>query len=78
VDAILTFSAPGYAPTPETTGDARFNKLITLLGAPAVNVPLPRGAVDLPLGVQVVAPFGQDLRALAAAAFLEGALGKTT
>lgn len=77
VDAILTFSAPGYAPTPETTGDARFNKLITLLGAPAVNVPLPRGTADLPLGVQVVTPFGQDLRALAAAAFLEDALGKT-
>ena len=74
VDAILTFSAPGYAPTPETTGDARFNKLITLLGAPCVNVPLPRAPGELPLGVQVVAPFGEDLRALAAAAFLETTL----
>jgi len=77
VDAILTFSAPGVAPTPETTGDARFNKLMTLLGAPCVNVPLPRAPGELPLGVQVVAPFGEDLRALAAAAFLEAALQRT-
>jgi Asp-tRNA(Asn)/Glu-tRNA(Gln) amidotransferase A subunit family amidase len=74
VDAVLTFSAPGHAPALETTGDARFNKLITLLGAPCINVPLPRGRDELPLGLQVVAPFGEDLRALAAAAFLEAAL----
>lgn len=74
LDALITFSAPGYPPTPETTGDARYNKLMTLLGLPAVNVPLPRAAGALPIGVQVVAPFGEDLRALAAAAFLEKAL----
>lgn len=74
VDALLTFSAPGYAPGPETTGDARFNKLITLMGMPAVHVPLPMERGVLPIGVQVCAAFGQDLRALAAAAFLEAAL----
>lgn len=73
-DALLTYSAPGHPPTPETTGDARFNKLITLLGLPAVNVPVPQGAGNLPMGVQVVAPFGDDLRALAVAALLEAAL----
>lgn len=76
LDAILTFSAPGYPPTPETTGDARFNKLITLLGLPAVNVPVPQGAGALPIGVQVVAPFGDDLRALAVAALLEESLSR--
>ncbi|MCA0406941.1 MAG: amidase [Proteobacteria bacterium] len=77
VDAILTYAAPGYPPTPESTGDARYNKLMTLLGVPAVNVPLPPAlAGEWPLGVQVVAGFGEDLRALAAAAFLEDALGR--
>ncbi len=70
VDVLLTYSAPGAAPGPETTGDARFNKLVTLLGLPAVNVPLHRHE-SLPVGVQVIGRFGDDLRALAAAAWLE-------
>lgn len=76
VDALLTFSAVGAAPTPETTGDPKFNKLFTLLGVPCVNVP---GCVDsdgMPVGLQVVSAFGEDRRALAAAAFLEAALAK--
>lgn len=76
VDAVLTFSAPGYPPPPDTTGDARFNKLMTLLGLPAVNVPVPHGTGALPMGVQVVSGFGEDLRALGAAAFLEAALAR--
>lgn len=78
IDAILTYSAPGMAPGRDSTGDPRFNKLITLLGLPAVNVPLYRCAagpdgVSMPVGVQVVGRFGDDHRALAAAAFLEAA-----
>lgn len=77
IDAMLTFSAPGMAPGPETTGDPRFNKLVTLLGLPAVNVPAFRAENDMPVGVQVVGRFGDDHRTLAAAAFLEAAAGKT-
>jgi Asp-tRNA(Asn)/Glu-tRNA(Gln) amidotransferase A subunit family amidase len=78
IDAILTYSAPGMAPSVETTGDPRFNKLVTLLGLPAVNVPLYRAAAgpkgeQMPVGVQVVGRFGDDHRTLAAAAFLEAA-----
>lgn len=73
VDVLLTYSAPGAAPGPETTGDARYNKLVTLLGLPAVNVPGHRHGV-LPVGVQVMGRFGDDLRALAAAAWLEARL----
>jgi Asp-tRNA(Asn)/Glu-tRNA(Gln) amidotransferase A subunit family amidase len=71
-DAVLTFSAPGRAPDRSSTGDPRFNRLFTILGIPAVNVPVP--GEGLPLGLQVVAPFGRDSAALAAALFLEQSL----
>lgn len=72
-DAILTLSAPGRAPAGlGTTGDARFNRLWTLMGVPCVTVPVPGDG--LPLGVQVVARFGDDARALAVAGMIERAL----
>ena len=75
VDAVVTFSAPGVAPKEaDLTGDARFNRLWTLLGAPCVNVPGFRAPDGMPVGVQVVAPFGADATALAIADKLEGAL----
>ena len=75
VDVILTYSANGEAPSRETTGDPRYNKLVTLPGLPAANVSGYRGGKGLPVGVQVVGTFGDDHRTLAAAAFLEKALG---
>lgn len=72
-DAILTLSAPGRAPAGlGTTGDARFNRLWTLMGVPCVTVPVP--GEGLPLGVQVVARFGDDGQALAVARMIEVAL----
>ena len=72
-DALLTYSAPGRAPVSlAATGDPRFNKLWTLMGVPCVNVPVPGDG--LPVGVQVIARFGDDGRALAVAAMVEGAL----
>jgi Asp-tRNA(Asn)/Glu-tRNA(Gln) amidotransferase A subunit family amidase len=76
IDTLLTYSTPGIAPQRETTGDPRFNKLVTLLGLPAVNVPGYRSAEGMPVGVQIVGRFGDDRRALAAAAFLEAALAR--
>jgi Asp-tRNA(Asn)/Glu-tRNA(Gln) amidotransferase A subunit family amidase len=77
VDVMLTFSAPGLAPGRESTGDARYNKLVTLLGLPAVNVPGWRDEVtNLPVGVQVFGAFGDDQRVLAAAAMLETMLAE--
>jgi Asp-tRNA(Asn)/Glu-tRNA(Gln) amidotransferase A subunit family amidase len=78
VDVLLTYSAPGTAPGPDSTGDARFNKLVTLLGLPTVNVPAWREAeTQLPVGVQVIGAFGDDRRTLAAAAMLEDALRRS-
>lgn len=77
-DVLLTYSAPGTAPAKElaTTGDPRYNRLWTLMGNPCVNVPVLKVG-GLPIGVQVIARFGNDPGALAAAWFLENALAKS-
>ena len=74
VDILLTPAAPGAAPCGlGTTGDPRFNKLWTLMGTPAVNIPGFSDEAGLPLGIQAVARFGRDRALLAAAARLEQA-----
>ena len=75
VDVVLTYSAPGAAPEGlASTGDPRFNRLWTLMGVPCINIPAGVGEGGLPLGVQIVARFGEDATALAAARFIEDAL----
>ncbi len=77
VDVLLTISAPGAAPKGlSSTGDPRYNRLWTLMGVPCVNVSAHVAEGGLPVGVQVIAPFGADARALAAARFVEEALKK--
>ena len=75
VDALLTLSAPGAAPKGlASTGDPRFNRLWTPMGTPCVNVPAHIAAGGLPVGVQVVAGYGDDAKTLGVAGFLEAAL----
>jgi Asp-tRNA(Asn)/Glu-tRNA(Gln) amidotransferase A subunit family amidase len=75
IDVILALSAPGAAPKGlDWTGDPRFNRLWTLMGTPCVNVPAHVAEGNLPIGVQVIADYGDDAKALAAARFLEAAL----
>jgi Asp-tRNA(Asn)/Glu-tRNA(Gln) amidotransferase A subunit family amidase len=77
VDVMLTLSAPGAAPQGlGSTGDARYNRLWTLMGVPCVNVPAHIADGGLPVGVQVIARYGADAAALAAARFVEEALGR--
>lgn len=65
VDVLLCPSAPGEAPHGlDSTGDAVFNRVWTLLGVPCVNLPGHRGPNGLPLGVQVVGPVGSDEKLL--------------
>lgn len=72
IDVLITPSAPGAAPLGlKSTGDPRFNKLWTLMGTPAVNIPGLRTRDGLPLGIQAVGRFGRDAALLAAAAALE-------
>jgi Asp-tRNA(Asn)/Glu-tRNA(Gln) amidotransferase A subunit family amidase len=75
VDIVLTLAAPGVAPKGlASTGDARYNRLWTLMGNPCVNVPAYVADGGLPVGVQVIAGYGEDAKALAAARFVEEAL----
>ncbi|KRR18128.1 amidase [Bradyrhizobium lablabi] len=77
VDVLLTLSAPGAAPKGlASTGDARYNRLWTLMGVPCVNVPAHVAEGGLPVGVQVIARYGADAQALAAARFVEQALAR--
>jgi Asp-tRNA(Asn)/Glu-tRNA(Gln) amidotransferase A subunit family amidase len=74
-DIMLTPSAAGAAPHGlASTGDAKFNRLWTLLGSPCINVARLNDSNGLPLGVQVVGRFGRDRNALDAARFVENAL----
>jgi Asp-tRNA(Asn)/Glu-tRNA(Gln) amidotransferase A subunit family amidase len=75
VDVLLALSAPGVPPKGlDSTGDPRFNQLWTLLGSSCVNVPAVVADGGLPIGVQIIADYGDDAKALSAARFLERAL----
>jgi Asp-tRNA(Asn)/Glu-tRNA(Gln) amidotransferase A subunit family amidase len=75
VDVLLALSAPGIAPKGlDSTGDARYNQLWTLMGTPCVNVPSYVADGNLPVGVQTIADYGDDAKAIAAARFMERAL----
>ena len=78
VDVLLTLSAPGAAPKGlGSTGDARYNRLWTLMGVPCVNIPAYVAEGRLPVGVQVIARYGADAEALGAARFVEESLKRS-
>lgn len=71
-DAILTPPALGTAPKGlGSTGDPVFCSIWTLLGMPAITLPLMQGQNGLPLGVQLVGRKGYDARLLRTARWLE-------
>lgn len=71
-DAILTPSTKGVAPEGlESTGDPIFCTLWSLLGTPAVTLPLLQGANELPMGVQLVGRRYDDARLLRTARWLD-------
>ena len=75
VDFLLAPSAPGEAPEGHTElGDSLFNRPWTLLHLPCLNVPGLFGPKGLPIGVQLVGPFGADAKILAAGRWVEARL----
>jgi amidase len=75
-DALITPPAPGEAPaTLDQTGNPTFCTIWTLLGAPAITLPVGRGPAGLPLGLQIVSRCGEDNALLAIAAWCESTLG---
>jgi len=71
-DALLVPSAPGEAPvTLNSTGESTFNSIWTALHVPAITLPAGKGPNGLPVGVQLVGPFGADYALLACAVWCE-------
>lgn len=74
-DALLAPSAPAGAPEGlGTTGDPSCCSFASLLGAPALTLPIARDTHGLPLGLQLMAPPGADSRLLGVAAWCEAHL----
>ncbi len=70
-DAILTPAAPGEAPLGMATGNPVFCTPWSLLGTPAITLPLLQGSNGMPIGVQLVGLRGNDGRLLRTARWLE-------
>ena len=76
-DAILTPAAPGAAPMGlGATGNPVFASLWSLLGLPAVSLPILTAPGGLPLGVQLVGRYRGDARLLRTARWLMMAMGR--
>jgi Asp-tRNA(Asn)/Glu-tRNA(Gln) amidotransferase A subunit family amidase len=61
-DVLLTPSAASAAPASlASTGNPVFNRAWTLFGVPCVSLPFGAAANGLPLGVQLVGAFDQDM-----------------
>jgi Asp-tRNA(Asn)/Glu-tRNA(Gln) amidotransferase A subunit family amidase len=68
-DGFITLSSPGPGPIGMDQGSAVFNEASSILGAPAINLPLL--AVDqVPLGVQLMGRWHEDERLTAVARWL--------
>ncbi len=72
VDVLLTPSALGEAPEGlGFTGSPDFNRIWTFVGAPSITIPGLKGPNALPVGVQLIAPLGEDSRVIGAAGWLQ-------
>ena len=74
-DALI--APPATGPAPEglgTTGDPSCCTMASLLGFPALSLPIGLAANGLPLGMQIVAPADADDRLLSVAAWCEARL----
>ncbi len=71
-DAIITPPAPGEAPEGlAATGNPAFCAIWSLLGVPAINIPVALGAKGLPLGLQIVGGYRDDQKMLSVARWCE-------
>ena len=60
-DAVLTIPAPGEAPRGiASTGDGRFCIPWSVLGVPAITLPVAAGPAELPLGLQIAGHWRDD------------------
>ena len=74
-DFLLTPASPGEAPEGiGRTGNSMYNRIWSLLGVPCVTVPAYVGPKGLPIGVQIVGPYGSDVQTLYWAEWVRRAL----
>lgn len=73
-DLIISPSAPGEAPDISNTGEPTFGLMWTLLQLPCMTLPCGSGPSGLPLGVQLVAPYGMDTLLFERAAWAQAVL----
>lgn len=75
-DLVMTASAPGAAPAGlASTGDGVFNKIWSVLGWPCLHLPfMVKPGTNLPVGVQLIGRFGQDIQFLSIAALVRDVL----
>jgi Asp-tRNA(Asn)/Glu-tRNA(Gln) amidotransferase A subunit family amidase len=74
-DALLTLPAFGEAPRGLAyTGDAEYCAPWTLVGTPAVTLPVGFGNNGLPLGIQITGDYRNDVHVLRAAKWIEATL----
>ncbi len=74
-DVLLYPAAEGEAEAGhESAGSPRYGAIWTLLHVPCISFPLDIGPGGLPVGAQLIGPYGQDTRLLAAARFATQAL----
>ena len=76
-DLLMTLAAAGAAPAGLAyTGDPRFNRAWSLLRMPCLSIPASQTQTGLPLGVQLVGPYGGDRQLLTYASYLQGLIGQ--
>ena len=74
-DGIITPPAPGEAPQGlAATGNPAFCAIWSVLGVPAITIPVNTGPNGLPLGLQIVGDYLGDQRLLSVAAWCENHL----
>ncbi len=74
-DIILTPSVDGEAPVGlHDTGNHKFQSLWTMLQVPTITLPTHKGPNELPVGIQLVAPYRKDDALIAAAQWVLKAL----
>ncbi len=70
-DAIITPAATGQAPRDlMNTGNAIFNGYWTMMGVPAISLPLLKGESGLPIGIQIISSWNEDFKLLKIAEYI--------
>jgi len=63
LDVLITPSTTGIAPVgTASTGTSDFGAIWTALHLPSMSIPLPDGLMGMPLGIQLVARRGEDIK----------------